>query len=242
MNKLKHLILIILTIHAFITSAQISYFEYYKLRNAYISTNDTKVKNSLFPKLITYELPIREIKLLKKSTKSKTNKREIKRKLKIRKRRPYETHYEKKLKELFDADQKVRKLSEKDTLRNEKMKNVDSLNKISLKALIDKYGYPNYELVGEKSIKYFGVLMNHYVYDTSWVTVDKINHYFDTGCIDAFWAMWAIDKHLILYEKVEFSFFNLFFKSVEKMEPNPSIIEERRSRYGFNKHIILSNN
>ena len=83
-------------------------------------------------------------------------------------------------------------------------------------------------------------MMNHYIYDTNWVNVAKINHYFDIGCMDAYWSMWAIDKHLMLYEKADLSFFNLFFFSVEKMEPNHKLVNERRARYGFNRKILIT--
>lgn len=238
--KLKILVILLLICNSYIVYTQESYFEYYRLRNQYLALKENNLKDSVFQLMLTYELPINELKLLKRNSNSKINKKAIKKKLKLRKAKRYESQYENKLKAIFKADQDVRKLSKGDSMRMVKMYSIDSLNKISLKALIDKYGYPTYEIVGEQSIKYFGVLMNHYVYDTNWVTVDKINYYFNRGSMDAFWSMWAIDKHLMLFEKVDVSYFNLFFTLVNKMEPNTALVNERRRKYGYSSTNRIS--
>ena len=213
-----------------------SYFNYYKMRNMIFSEKniDSLTVDSIFIEMLKYELPIYEIKYLKKKCStlpylSEELKLQIKLKLKLRKNKVINSDYSASIKKIYDLDQKSRKVKK----GQNNFLLTDSLNKIDLLKLIQKYGIPTYSSVNDETIERFGLLINHYILDDNFVNLDKIDYYFDNGAISGFWATWAIDKYLIVVCNRDKSYFNRFFINKFQFETNKNLIVERLKKYGI---------
>jgi hypothetical protein len=240
-NKIFCALIFFLSISSIQSQTDEGYFEYYQLKNRLFRESDHHDNDSIFNKMIAFEIPLNEVNsLIKKVKKAQFDNKKIylsslKAKKLKRKTKNYNTEYQSKLKELYVKDQKYRK-----NYRNvEKWSiEVDSLNSIQIQMLINKYGLPTYSNVNDETINMFGVLLNHQVFDSSLVDIEKVNTYFKQGCISPMFTTLLIDKYSVLVKK-QSSYFNIFSPKFNLSNEEQIIFDERRKKYGIDQLKIF---
>jgi hypothetical protein len=146
--------------------------------------------------------------------------------------------YKSSLESIYNKDQKFRKKKKK----KEPWDNtVDSLNFICIKKLMDEYGLPNICLVGNKGVAQFEIIINHAIFDSTLVTIDRLNRYLDEGCMSPFWFAFAVDKFLVFSKKEDPFFYFVPHKNWNILTPEEKEgIVDRRKLYGLEKVKIVS--
>lgn len=103
----------------------------------------------------------------------------------------YDTHYRNAVIEMFEEDQAARigASSEKP------MQEIDSLNIHKLLSLIEKNGYPNPKIIGNRAAGYAFIIMLHFDSDINNKRLKPIiDHAFKKGLIDPSQYAWIIDR------------------------------------------------